>query len=150
MNSLLVTLAFPSTMMPNLALVRATFKRLGSLRNPTPWCSLDLTHDNTMKSFSRPWKASTLATSISCITISHTMSTPQHFLYNNISTSNNNNNNNCWNGQGTRKAGDRHWSPDSRETTYLIQQLSVTLTKGKLTWCHFRTCWQLTSLLQIS
>ena len=48
------------------ARVRATFSRRGSLRNPMPWCSLARTHDSTMKSFSRPWNASTLATSISC------------------------------------------------------------------------------------
>ena len=65
--TIVVTLALPMTIIPNLARVSATFKRLGSLRNPTPWCSFDLTHDNTMKSFSRPWNASTLATSISCI-----------------------------------------------------------------------------------
>jgi len=64
-HQLACTLAFPMTIMPNLARVRATFNRRGSLRNPTPWCSFDLTHDNTMKSFSRPWNASTLATSIS-------------------------------------------------------------------------------------
>jgi len=62
------TLALPMTMMPNRARVKATFKRRGSLRNPTPWCSFDRTHDKTMKSFSRPWNASTLATSISCNT----------------------------------------------------------------------------------
>ena len=67
------TLALPTTMMPNRARVNATFNRLGSFRNPTPWCSLDLTQDNTMKSFSRPWNASTLATSISC----NTHHTPQ-------------------------------------------------------------------------
>ena len=48
-----------------LYLVSATLRRLGSLRNPMPWCSLALTQDMMMKSFSRPWKASTDATSIS-------------------------------------------------------------------------------------
>ena len=60
------TLGLPTMMMPNLALVRATLSLRGSLRNPMPWCSLALTQDNTMKSFSRPWNASTLAISISC------------------------------------------------------------------------------------
>ena len=49
-----------------LARVRATFRRRGSFRKPMPWCSLERTQDRMMKSFSRPWKASTLATSISC------------------------------------------------------------------------------------
>lgn len=48
-----------------LALVRATFSLRGSLRKPMPWCSLALTQDRIMKSFSRPWKASTLAISTS-------------------------------------------------------------------------------------
>lgn len=48
-----------------LALVRATLRRLGSFRNPIPWCSLALTQDRMIKSFSRPWKASTLAISTS-------------------------------------------------------------------------------------
>ncbi|TNN77048.1 hypothetical protein EYF80_012686 [Liparis tanakae] len=48
-----------------LALVSATLRRLGSLRKPMPWCSLALTQDRMMKSFSRPWKASTLAISTS-------------------------------------------------------------------------------------
>lgn len=49
----------------HLALVSATLRRRGSLRKPMPWCSLALTHDRMMKSFSRPWKASTLAISTS-------------------------------------------------------------------------------------
>lgn len=48
-----------------LALVRATLRRLGSFRNPIPWCSLARTQERMMKSFSRPWKASTLAISTS-------------------------------------------------------------------------------------
>ena len=59
------TLGLPTMMIPYLALVRATLRRLGSFRNPIPWCSLALTHERIMKSFSLPWKASTLATSIS-------------------------------------------------------------------------------------
>lgn len=51
---------------PHLALVRATFSRRGSFRNPMPWCSLALTQERMMKSFSRPWNASTLAISTSC------------------------------------------------------------------------------------
>lgn len=51
--------------LPYLALVRATLRRLGSFRNPIPWCSLALTQDRIIKSFSRPWKASTLAISTS-------------------------------------------------------------------------------------
>lgn len=49
-----------------LALVSATLRRLGSLRKPMPWCSLALTQERMMKSFSLPWKASTLAISTSC------------------------------------------------------------------------------------
>ena len=52
-------------MYTDLARVRATFSRRGSLRKPIPWCSLDLTQLSMMKSFSLPWKASTLATSSS-------------------------------------------------------------------------------------
>lgn len=37
-----------------LALVSATLRRLGSLRKPIPWCSLALTQDRMMKSFSLP------------------------------------------------------------------------------------------------
>lgn len=37
-----------------LALVSATLRRLGSLRKPMPWCSLALTQDRMMKSFSLP------------------------------------------------------------------------------------------------
>lgn len=48
-----------------LALVRATLRRRGSFKNPIPWCSLARTQDRMMKSFSRPWKASTLAISTS-------------------------------------------------------------------------------------
>lgn len=48
-----------------LARVRATFNRRGSFRNPIPWCSFERTQDIIIKSFSRPWKASTLATSMS-------------------------------------------------------------------------------------
>lgn len=47
------------------ARVKATFRRLGSFRKPIPWCSLERTQERMMKSFSLPWKASTLATSIS-------------------------------------------------------------------------------------
>ena len=50
----------------HFARVRATLSRRGSLRNPMPWCSLERTQERMMKSFSRPWKASTLATSSSC------------------------------------------------------------------------------------
>lgn len=46
-----------------LALVSATLRRRGSFRKPMPWCSLARTHDRMMKSFSLPWKASTLAIS---------------------------------------------------------------------------------------
>lgn len=46
-----------------LALVSATLRRRGSFRKPMPWCSLARTHDRMIKSFSRPWKASTLAIS---------------------------------------------------------------------------------------
>lgn len=52
--------------LPYLALVRATLRRRGSFRKPMPWCSLALTQDRIMKSFSLPWKASTLAISTSC------------------------------------------------------------------------------------
>ena len=52
------------------ARVSATFNRRGSLKNPMPWCSLDRTHDRMMKSFSRPWKESTDATSISWYSVS--------------------------------------------------------------------------------
>ena len=64
--TLVRTLAFPMMTTPYFALVRATFRRRASFRNPIPWCSLALTHERMMKSFSRPWNASTLATSISC------------------------------------------------------------------------------------
>ena len=57
------TLGFPRTTSPSLALVMATLTRRGSSRNPTPWFSFDRTQLSTMKSFSRPWNASTLATS---------------------------------------------------------------------------------------
>ncbi|KAK1700433.1 hypothetical protein BDP55DRAFT_642936 [Colletotrichum godetiae] len=50
---------------PYLARVKATLRRRGSERKPMPWLSLERTHDKTMKSFSRPWKASTEATSTS-------------------------------------------------------------------------------------
>lgn len=50
---------------PYFARVKATFRRLGSFRKPIPWCSLERTQERMMKSFSLPWKASTLATSIS-------------------------------------------------------------------------------------
>ena len=59
------TLGFPTMMMPYLERVNATLRRRGSLRNPIPWCSLERTHDIIIKSFSLPWNASTLATSIS-------------------------------------------------------------------------------------
>ena len=59
------TFALPKMTRPYLALVRATFSRRGSLRKPMPEASLLLTHDKRMKSFSRPWKLSTEATSIS-------------------------------------------------------------------------------------
>ncbi len=49
-----------------LALVSATLRRRGSFRKPMPWCSLALTQDRMMKSFSLPWNASTLAISTSC------------------------------------------------------------------------------------
>lgn len=51
--------------LPYLALVRATLSRLGSFKNPMPWCSLARTQERMMKSFSRPWNASTLAISTS-------------------------------------------------------------------------------------
>ena len=57
------TLGLPMMITPCLALVKATLRRLGSLRKPMPWCSLALTQERMMKSFSLPWKASTLATS---------------------------------------------------------------------------------------
>lgn len=41
-------------MRSHLALVSATLRRLGSLRKPMPWCSLALTQDRMMKSFSLP------------------------------------------------------------------------------------------------
>lgn len=59
----------------HLALVSATLRRRGSLRKPMPWCSLALTHDNMMKSFSRPWNASTLAISTS---FKNTKKNPTH------------------------------------------------------------------------
>mmetsp|Transcript_35460 Transcript_35460/g.99909 ORF Transcript_35460/g.99909 Transcript_35460/m.99909 type:complete len:237 (-) Transcript_35460:2142-2852(-) len=59
------SLGLPRMTMPYLARVRATFRRRGSLRKPMPLCSLDRTHDRMMKSFSRPWKESTEATSTS-------------------------------------------------------------------------------------
>jgi len=34
------TLGLPTMMIPYLARVKATLSRLGSLRNPMPWCSL--------------------------------------------------------------------------------------------------------------
>lgn len=49
-----------------LALVSATLRRRGSFRKPIPWCSLARTQDRIMKSFSLPWKASTLAISTCC------------------------------------------------------------------------------------
>jgi len=48
------TLGLPTMMIPYLARVKATLSRLGSLRNPMPWCSLALTHESIMKSFSLP------------------------------------------------------------------------------------------------
>ena len=59
------TLALPMMITPYLARVRATLRRRASFRNPMPWCSLALTQERMMKSFSLPWKASTLATSSS-------------------------------------------------------------------------------------
>lgn len=59
------TLALPKIIKPYFALVRATLSLLGSLRKPIPLASLLLTHDRRMKSFSRPQKLSTEATSIS-------------------------------------------------------------------------------------
>ena len=53
------------TTRPYLARVRATLRRRASFRNPIPWCSFALTQDNKIMSFSLPWNASTLATSIS-------------------------------------------------------------------------------------
>lgn len=47
----------------HLALVSATLRRRGSFRKPMPWCSFARTQDRMMKSFSLPWKASTLAIS---------------------------------------------------------------------------------------
>eukprot|EP00955_Chlamydomonas_euryale_P011778 126502-Chlamydomonas_euryale.AAC.1 len=51
--------------MPKRARVSATLSLRGSLRKPMDCCSLDLTHDMMMMSFSRPWNASTLLTSTS-------------------------------------------------------------------------------------
>lgn len=59
------TFALPKITIPYLALVRATFSLLGSLRKPMPEASLLLTQDKRMKSFSLPQKLSTEATSIS-------------------------------------------------------------------------------------
>ena len=59
------TLGLPMMITPCLARVRATLRRRGSLRKPIPWCSLARTQLRMMKSFSRPWNASTLATSSS-------------------------------------------------------------------------------------
>lgn len=50
---------------PYRALVKATLSRLGSFKNPMPWCSLARTQERMIKSFSRPWNASTLAISTS-------------------------------------------------------------------------------------
>ena len=61
------TFAFSIITTPYLARVRATLRRRASFRNPIPWCSLALTQERMMKSFSLPWNASTLATSISCV-----------------------------------------------------------------------------------
>jgi hypothetical protein len=58
------TLALPKIISPYLALVKATFRRLGSFKKPIPDFSFDLTQDRRIKSFSRPWKLSTEATSI--------------------------------------------------------------------------------------
>ena len=58
-------LAFPKITRPYLALVRATFSLLRSLRKPILAASLLLTYKKRMKSFSLPWKLSTDATSIS-------------------------------------------------------------------------------------
>ena len=58
------TLALPMMITPYLARVRATLRRRASFRNPMPWCLLALTQER-MKSFSLPWKTSTLATSSS-------------------------------------------------------------------------------------
>jgi len=59
------TRALPKMTSPYFARVNATFSRLGSLRKPMPEASLLRTQDSRMKSFSRPWKLSTDATSIS-------------------------------------------------------------------------------------
>jgi len=58
-------LAPPTAQEPYLARVSATLRRRGSLRKPMPWCSLARTQDRMIRSFSRPWKASTLAISTS-------------------------------------------------------------------------------------
>ena len=57
------TFGFPTKIKAYLALVSATFSLLGSAKNPIPWCSLDLTQEMMMISFSLPWKASTEAIS---------------------------------------------------------------------------------------
>ena len=59
------TFGFPRITSPLLARVIATLRRLGSFRKPIPVFSLLLTHERMMKSFSRPWNASTDATSTS-------------------------------------------------------------------------------------
>mmetsp|Transcript_9771 Transcript_9771/g.39609 ORF Transcript_9771/g.39609 Transcript_9771/m.39609 type:complete len:214 (+) Transcript_9771:339-980(+) len=59
------TLGFPRITRPLLARVMATFNRRGSFKKPMPVFSLLRTQERMMKSFSRPWNASTDATSTS-------------------------------------------------------------------------------------
>ena len=56
------TFGLPMTISPLRARVMATFKRLGSLKNPIPDFSFERTQVIIMKSFSFPWNESTLAT----------------------------------------------------------------------------------------
>jgi hypothetical protein len=47
-RTLLRTFGFPRMTRPYLARVRATLRRLGSFKNPIPWCSLLLTQETMM------------------------------------------------------------------------------------------------------